>query len=320
MPLDYDQDPLIKQAKAQRWIRYQGESRPRTGDMFSDSEDGLALDALNVYTTVAYKTINNFLRSRTLDDHSRHFIDAYFRKSSMIGPRAEALGLLKVKSYFRAAKHGFLGMGQRSAMEDYNGAISVVADFVEKGRRLHSQPRRPMVLRGVDTSVEAVGPTLSRQLRTEGEIIQDPAFMSATLSRPFLKKDLFVMRLPGDSEGRHIAPSSMAPKEDEVLFPRGTKYTIRRIINRDLGRDIIEDVVGNIYDFHISNSVLQDMQQRSIFHVSDLRGRIAEAVDSVSELDYLDVQEIKKESRKRILSEYVENLIFAEIHPYNLLC
>jgi hypothetical protein len=192
--------------------------------------------ALKLYTTVAYKNINGFLRKSNSESEnkglrkmlkSRGFVnDKIFKKESL-----------------------------EDAFSNYNAQL-------DAARRKHPIDYGSVLLRGMGFDFSG-GDSFEKDYTTPGKIVTEYGYMSASVGRPFLNTHLMMLETSPDVDGRWIAPSSETPKEDEVLFPPNTSLIIKEVVEANAfpGADIIGKTLR---DYHLSQNVLNNPEFKDL--------------------------------------------------------
>src|SRR5262249_55730021 len=143
-----------------------------------------------------------------------------------------------------ARAHAAEGDLNHIAMEEANGeTVDEKKDFIDTRSQLLDDALRSgkwdpyvsdsgVVTRGInlDGDQNTVVHDLYYAHAKSGEELTDSAFTSTTFGAPFDKDTVIVYTLEPGHGGKDVTEMSKYPDEKEVLFPRGSSFTIQKII------------------------------------------------------------------------------------------
>ncbi len=89
------------------------------------------------------------------------------------------------------------------------------------------------------------------------------SYTSTSVSTPYLNTHLLILEAPPEAEGHWIAPTSVLPQEDEILFAPGVKIKIKDVV--DVNEFGSADTVSSVFKrFHISGEIRQSPVFKSL--------------------------------------------------------
>ncbi|MGX5056535.1 RHS repeat-associated core domain-containing protein [Enterobacter asburiae] len=232
--------PLVAGAIRNEWTQLY---HTRNYAAFPDNEDHYRF-AIQAYTTPFYKQINKRKRGIAFDKVDQGAIKSFYQKN--------VPGSMEI--FFKKKMIG-------KNVANYEGAVDSIINALDSGlRKVPSPPAgRNFVARGINLEPAELS-WLRKQHHTVGGVVVEPGYMSATFSRPFLKKDLVIIEMSENHKGKYVAPLSITPQEDEIIFPPGTSYEIKNVLTvSELPQ--LSMITTQFEDFHISQDVNTEVKE-----------------------------------------------------------
>lgn len=208
----------------------------------SPAELGLTeseISAIKVYTSSNYTLLNKYERSRNMENYE-----------------VEKLVNTMIKNGF--LKSGFVGK------ESLESGVKNFNQVLDRSRKKHpsNESFGNVVVRGIGFDYP-FGEKEERQYATVGAVIGQKSYTSTSVSTPYLNTHLLILEAPPEAEGHWIAPTSVLPQEDEILFAPGVKIKIKDVV--DVNEFGSADAVSSVFKrFHISGEIRQSPVFKSL--------------------------------------------------------
>lgn len=208
----------------------------------SSAEMGLTeseISAIKVYTSSNYTLLNKYERSRNMENYE-----------------VEKLVNTLIKEGF--LKAGFVGK------ESLESGVKNFNQVLDRSRKKHpsNESFGNVVVRGIGFDYP-FGEKEESQYATVGAVIGQKSYTSTSVSTPYLNTHLLILEAPPEAEGHWIAPTSVLPQEDEILFAPGVKIKIKDVV--DVNEFGSADVMSSVFKrFHISGEIRQSPVFKSL--------------------------------------------------------
>ena len=208
----------------------------------SSAELGLTeseISAIKVYTSSNYTLLNKYERSRNMENYE-----------------VEKLVNTLIKNGF--LKSSFVGK------ESLESGVKNFNQVLDRSRKKHPSTESfgNVVVRGIGFDYP-FGEKEARQYATVGAVIGQKSYTSTSVSTPYLNTHLLILEAPPEAEGHWIAPTSVLPQEDEILFAPGVKIKIKDVV--DVNEFGSADVMSSVFKrFHISGEIRQSPVFKSL--------------------------------------------------------